>query len=369
MLKAILLTVFALGFMPSVSSADTVLRTGTDITVAQEQSIEGNYYVSTFFTETTMSGVVAGDMLAFGGEVTMNGEVKKDLLIVGGSVQIYGVTGEDVRVLGGDVTIAGKIAGDVLVLGGTLHVLPTAEIGGDIFFFGGTADINGAVAGSVYGKAEQFTVNGPIAKNIDVSASLGLTLGARAVVAGDVRYTSSLQLIRDTNATVSGTVVQNTKSPETTHDKARDIGIPFLVLLFTTLALYLIFKREVETLVVQVTTAFGVSGFVGLGVIVFGPIISVLLMVTMLGFLLGLMSMFVVLALLVAGTAFASLVVGGLLSLLIVKRVEVSLLWAVLGSVFLYASLFIPVLGAVVYLTITIVTIGALTILLYKSIS
>ncbi len=367
--RLLIATMLFFSAFPGTVFADTVLRTGTDISVAQDQVIDGNYYVSVFFGETAMSGAVGGDMLALGGTVTMNGEVKKDLLVTGGSVQVHGPVGEDIRILGGEVTIADKVAGDLFVFGGALRVLPSAEIGGDVFFFGGTAEIEGTVTGSVYGNAEQFNINAPVGKNIDVSSVLGVTLGARALVGGDVRYTSASELVRDTNAMVTGTVVKNTQEEVTAKEKLKSTLIPFLILLFTTLSLYLIFKREVESLVVQVTNSYLVSGFVGLGVIVFGPLISVLLMVTVLGFMVGLLGMFVVLAVIVAGVAFASLVMGGILSLLFVKRVEVSLIWIVLGSAVLYTCLFIPVFGAVLYLSVCVITIGGLVTLLYKSIA
>jgi hypothetical protein len=351
---------------PYSVSAETVLRSGTDISVAPDQVIDGNFYVGAFDDATTMSGIVNKDMVAFGSTMTVNGEVKEDLTFVSGVAQLHGPVGGDVRIVGGEVTIADTVGGDVVVLGGVLHILPTATIAGDVFFFGGSADIAGTVSGSVYGNAEQFTIDATIGKQVDVKAVASLVLGARANIAGNVTYESVAPLTRDPAAIIGGELSDRPLAPA--DNPARTMAIPFLVLLFTTLALYLIFRRETEMVAVTSSGAYLLSAFVGLGVIILGPLISMLLMVTVLGSLLGLIGVFVVVLGLLIGMALAPAVAGYMLMQVVSRTVAIPYLVAlVLSAAVLYLLLLVPVVGVVVYLSFVIVAIGGLSVTLYRA--
>lgn len=371
-MKAYFLCLLAVGalFAPAFVSAETVMRTGTDVSVAPDQTVDGNYYVSALFGKTTMSGVVQRDMLALGSSVTINGEVKEDLHVVGGNVQVHGTVGGDVRILGGDVTIAEKVTGDVVVLGGTLTLLPTAEVNGDVFFFGGTADLGGTIRGSVYGNAEHFSIDAKVEKNVDVKSAEAVDFGERANIAGDVRHTSSFELSRNPSAKIGGEVVHNREAGPDMRAEARTLLVPFLVFLFSTLALYLIFKRELESTVSSTLATYGVSAFVGLGVLVLGPVLSLILIVTVLGSVVGIMSLMVILILILASVAVSPIIAGALIARLLGRGFEVSLPSIVAGASVLYgALLFVPVLGAPLIFALIVLSIGGLTLSIYRSIA
>lgn len=346
--------------------AETVLRTGNDIVVSSDEKIEGNYYASSFFGSTVMSGMVEQDMIAIGASVDVNGDVKEDLHILGANVNVHGAVEGDVRIIGGDVTISESIKGDLVVLGATVKLLPSASVGGDLFFFGGDAQINGVIDGSVFGSAESMTLDATVGKDIDIKINTPLQLGSRASVAGNVSYESQYDLIRNTSTSIGGEVVKNSVRVTDSNEALKDFLIPYLIILFSTLSLYLIFRSEIENLVAHITHSYAVSGFVGLGVIVFGPILSLLLMVTMLGLVVGVISFMLVTILILSGVSFASILAGVWLSKLITKKEQISLIWILLGSAVLYAVLLIPIIGPAIYLAFSTVVIGGLTIALYK---
>ena len=370
-MKGSIVALFMVGVLcaPAFVSADTVMRSGDDISVAPDQTVEGNYYVSVFMGQTTMSGVVERDMVAIGSTVTINGEVKEDLHVAGGNVQVHGTTGGDVRILGGEVTIAENVGGDIVVIGGTLTLLPTAEVTGDVFFFGGSGEIQGTIGGSVYGSAERFSINATVAKDVDVKAAAGTELGERARIGGDVRYTSPLDLARNPSATVTGEVVHNKEAQPDARAQARTLLVPFLILLFTTLALYLIFKRELESMVSTTFTRYGASAFVGMGVFLLGPIFAIILIVTVLGSVVGFMSLMVVATLVLAGLAAAPIFAGALLARMLGRGFEVSLLSIIAGTCVLYGLLFIPALGVLVFVALSILAIGGISLSIYRAIA
>lgn len=353
-----------------MGQAETVLRTGTDISVEEDQVVEGDYYVSTgLFGRTVMSGSVLEDMYALGATVTVNGEVGHDLSILAGASHLHASVTDDVRIVAGEVTIAEDIGGDVFVLGGSLSILSTAHIDGDVFFFGGDLVIDGDVTGSVLGKAQSATVNAHVGKDFDMSAPAGVTLGDSAVIDGSVRYTSFTSLTRGQGTVIGGTVSKTESTAATTRQQARDLLIPIFVLLFATLSLYLLFKRELESIVSSVESSFSKNLLIGSAVVLLGPITSVLLVVTVLGMFVGLMAMSILVLLYIIGLSLVSLVLGAFVMYIVTKKLEVSLATILVGTVATQLLLLIPVIGPLALFVIFALTVGALTQRLYRTVS
>jgi len=356
--------------LPTGTQAETVLRTGSDISVEADQVVDGDYYVSVGpFGKTVMSGSVAGDMYALGALVTVNGEIGNDVSILAGSAQLHASVTDDVRIFAGEVTLADEIGGDVFVIAGSLSILSTAKIAGDVFFFGGNLSIEGDVGGSVLGKAQSTSIDSHIGGNIDVTAQTELLLGDRAVVDGSVQYTSFSQLTRGQGAVVGGEVMKSEYASISTREQTRDVLIPIFITLFATLSLYLLFKKELESLITTTEGGFTRSILIGSSVVLLGPVVAVLLMVTILGILVGLMTLAVVVILYVAGIALSSVVLGAYVSKFFTKKLEVTLITILVGSVSIQLLLFIPVLGLLAVYTIFAITVGGITQQLYKHFS
>lgn len=368
-MKYITLFVSLLFVLPIFSQAETVLRTGTDISVEEQQSVEGDYYVSVGpMGRTVMSGNVSEDMYAVGASVTVNGEVGNDLSILAGDVQVHAPVADDVRVIGGEVTIAEDVGGDVFVIAGTLSVLSTATIAGDVFFFGGDLVIDGDVEGSVLGQAQSVTVNASVGGDFDMKAPAGVTLGDGARIAGSVRYTSYVTLSRSAGAEIVGDVQKSQSEAITTKQKTRDILVPIFITLFATLSLYLLLKKELEFVVRSVENMFIKNLLIGTGLIILGPVTAVVLLVTVLGLFVGLIALSVVSMLYVSGLALSSVVLGAFIMRLMTKKLEVTLTVILVGTVALQLLLLIPVLGFIAGYVLFALTVGALTQQLYKAV-
>ena len=381
---SLILLVISVFFAIPVSTmhAETVLRTGSDISVEADQVVEGDYYVSVGpFGKTVMSGSVAEDMYALGASVTINGEIGHDVSIMAGSAHLHAsVTDDvragsahlhasvtdDVRIFAGEVTLADEIGGDVFVIAGSLSVLSTAKITGDIFFFGGNLSIEGDVEGSVLGKAQSVNIDSHIGGDIDMTAQAGMALGDTAVVDGFVRYTSFSQLTRGQDTVVTGEVTKSEYASITAREQTRDLLIPIFITLFATLSLYLLFKNELESLLITIENGVTKNILIGTGVVLLGPIVAVLLIVTVLGVLVGLMTLSIVTMLYVAGFALSSLVLGAYVSKIFTKKLQVTLVSILVGTVAMQLLLLIPILGILCAYTIFVLTVGGVTSQLYR---
>jgi hypothetical protein len=276
---------------------------------------------------------------------------------------------DDVRIVAGEVTVADHVGGDLVVLGGMLNVLSSATIDGDVVFYGGTATIGGKVKGSVLGAAEKIRVDAEVGKNIDVKTAQALTLGDTAVVGGYVRYVSSQELERGQNATVKGEV-QKTEVPVIaagTKNVSLFSLLPLLISLFSTLVVFLLFRKVLEAVVLMAHKHGLKVSLVGLGALIFGPALSVVIMLTGLGFFIGVMTLSLLMFVFVLGYTLAGVVLGSYLAKWFTNHPRVTLPWVVLGTVLVHAILFIPVVGALVVIALTVITIGSLIFVLGKN--
>lgn len=353
----------AIALTPLAAAAETVLRVGESVAVTSDQTVLDDFYAAGGVV--TVSGEIQGDMYAVGGSVTVNGSVAQDLAALGGSVQVHAPVADDVRVVGGDVTIAERIEGDLFVIAGALHVLSSAEVTGNIFFYGGEAEVNGSVGGSVMGAAERFRIDAPVAGSVEVASSRPLVLGERASISGDVAYTSFGEMVRAQNAVVEGEVLRNEPERE---DRGIGIGgilTAFIVHLFAVLCIFLGFKRHLMAFAAATTRNLGRNGLIGIAAMFLVPLGAALLMVTFLGMLLGLLGLFSFLALMCLAIVLIPVVVGSLIARLATNAPAVSLMWLVAGTLIVHLTLLVPYVGFLLVLMACAVTFGSLIFRLY----
>lgn len=348
----------------AVASANTVVRTGDSVAVANNQNVDGNFYG--IGSTVALSGAIAGDAVVMGGNVTVNGSITDDLFALGGTVSLSASMTEDVRIIAGDVTISEPVGGSLVVLAGRLTVLSTATIGGDVLFYGGDATIDGAVGGKVLGNAERVRVNGAVGKGVDISTP-NLTLGDQANVTGDVRYVSNTELVRATGAVVTGEVSKNdAPQSETSGTDLRALLVTLLMSLFATLSLYLLFRRHVEQIAAAAPTHVGVKSVIGFVTLIAAPITILILLVSVLGIFVGIIGILGFLVLLFLGFSLMNVVAGSFLAMVITKKPQTSVLWIVAGAILIQAVLLVPVVGLVAILFLFIVTLGTIVAGAYR---
>lgn len=357
-----------LALFPVFVNAETVLRTGADVSVESQQVVEGDYYVSVGpLGSTVMSGSIAEDMYAFGASVTVNGEVGADATFIAGSAQVYSPIGDDLRVLGGEVVIADTVAGDVFILAGSVSILSTASISGDVYVFGGSAVVEGDVAGSIYGHVEQLEVNGKVAGDVDVVAVAGVTLGDTAEILGNVLYSSVLDVQRSPNTVVEGQVQKKSQESQTTQDRIRDVMLPLFISLFTSLTVFLLFRTRLQDLLLSLENESGKSLLIGALTAIAGPFVAVVLIATILGMFVGVALLALLVFLYVVSFALTGVVFGFMLLRAFNPKTQLSLTTIIVGTLLLNSLLFIPIAGVFVLIVLECMTLGALSLMLYRA--
>lgn len=356
---AVLVLVVALLLAPLMTRAETVVRTGNSVSIGVSQVVENDFYASA--GSVTHSGEVREDMYVVAGSVTINGPIGADLTALGGTVQVNAPVGDDVRVIGGEVVISGEVKGDVFVIGGLLKVLSSASIDGGIYFYGGEAEIEGVVKGSVMGRAESITISSEVGA-VDVSA-VNVTLSDRANVRGDLSYASVRELERAAGAVVEGDIMQGTVAKEDNRGNASLIFV--LSWIFTTLCIFLVFRTRFAELLSEIKRDTARVGLVGLATFFVAPLLSFILLATVLGAWLGIVTLLSTLLLFLISWIILPILLGGYIMSYVAKGRRIDL-WSVLVGLFaIIFLLYVPVVGGLLIFFSFVLVLGSLLYKLY----
>lgn len=284
-----------------------------------------------------------------GQDVDIRGDVAKDLFAAGENVTVAGHVDGNLIAGGATVKVTGPVKGDLIVTGGTFILGSESHVLGDVFFFGGTAELLGTVDGKVTAYAGDVAVGSKVGGDLTVQADT-LTLGDKASVGGAVKGTLGTALDDAAKAKVAGGV---TATVQTSAFSKTDVAqglraatvlaeiYKLLSLIATGLILLLLFPKRFEAIRAESMARVGASALSGLVALVFLPIVfmvSAVFFITLpLGFLA--LALFAVLAL--VGSVAANLWVGDLLG----KHSWPAFSSLVVGAVVLALLTLVPFIG------------------------
>lgn len=358
--------VLMVGLIPSARAADIVGPTPTDngTVVLNSNESHKNLYVagSTVFVNSETKG----DLFAAGGTVTVDGAVEKDIAVAGGTLTVNGAVGDDARIAGGTVTINSQIVGDLLIAGGEVRVSDKSAVTGDVLVAGGTVIIDAPVTGSIKIAGGSVTINNTVGGDVVIRSSKTVIFGSKAQVTSKVTvYGPQAPQIQD-GAHVT--------TPEFVQRETRDNGKAFagmftlwfvikIVAYFLAgyVLLYLM-PRRVQTILSSIQTKLLSNFGVGIVTAIVVPVLAVVVLVTMVGYYIGLLVFVWYGLVMLLSCIFASLFIGAWVIQKLTKKPDMNLDWQgiVLGSVIYVLVGFIPVLGFLAQAFFALAAFGAL---------
>lgn len=213
---ALLAVVVVFAALPSFASSDDQARKFTTLT--------GNHLKQQFLAgervEVTKANV-ADDIFAAGRDLTFEAVSAKHIIAVGMSLSLKGITANDLILAGGQADISGNVKDDVVAavcpicpFGGRLHMTRSTQIGDDARLVGREITVDGRIGGDLYAAAQYFKLSGEVVGNARVEAErIVLAPGAR--ISGNLLYTGPTKPEVADGAVVSGRIRQV------------DTGLPF----------------------------------------------------------------------------------------------------------------------------------------------
>ena len=363
--KSLLYFASAIALITPVSALAAEFRTGEQPAVLASESVTGDVYI--FGGSATSAGSVSGDVVAGGGNIVISGNVGSDVLTGGGDVTILSTVGDDVRAGGGNVVILGKVGGDVIVGGGQVNI-GGAGVGGDVVAGAGTIRIDAPVAGSLKIGGGNIYINAPITGAVTIMDADKVTLGPSAILYGDLSYKAKKELVKEDGAEVRGEVTYTPRAEGRAVPAAIIAGLisawilgKFLVILTCALIVGLLLRRYSTEVVTRATQRPLLELGRGLLVLIALPIVSIILLVTVLGIPFGILGIIGFAALLLFMCIIAPIIVGSVVWSYF-SNGDMEVTWkTILIGVFVFQILgFVPFVGWLVQAIVALISAGVI---------
>ncbi|MGZ5071511.1 MAG: hypothetical protein ACXWGX_05745 [Usitatibacter sp.] len=316
---------------------------------------------------------VAGDLLAAGCDMDVGAPVNGDAALAGGNVRLDASVGNGVYAVGGKVLVNGTVGRSVRVAGGHVEIGPNAKVSGSVTAAGGDVAIRGAVKGYLQAAGGHVLIDGPVEG--DVFAAAGqVELGPLARIGGKLTYRSD-DFKRDAAAQIAGGV----QSLESHHVVREDtwrwrhrtgggwIWSAGVMLMAAVLAAAM--PTASASLAREMRSHPGLVLLWGLIAFVCIPVAAVLLMITLIGIPIALLTILLYLALLLVACAVSAAVIADLVLRRYKPEVAELAAWragaAILAALAIALLARVPLLGGLVVLAAMLAGIGAITASLF----
>jgi cytoskeletal protein CcmA (bactofilin family) len=312
---------------------------------------------------------IMGDLISGSNRLVQNGIVVGSIIAGAKDIDILGQVNGSVRGFAQNINVNGKVNRNLLGFCAALNIKPDADIGGDVSAFCGELTLDGKVGKGLRGSIGTLIISGTVNGDVSVNAEK-ITLMPTAKILGDFKYKSKKKAKIESGALVTGQTLWTKKEKE--EEKAKGVftakcfitEILFLLaLMITGIVLTLIFKKNAYQAKRAVTASFLKSLGLGFVFMVCIPIAIVILIVTILGIPIAIISLFAYAVLLYIAKIPVATAFGGMIIKAFGKQGEPSLIWSMLlGLIILTFLLNIPYLEWLIYFVVLFTGFGAILI-------
>lgn len=269
----IVLSIAMVGFLSSSAKAFTTIKADENGNV----TVEGN--------ETIDDNVATA-----GNIVIIRGTIDDDLFVAGQDIKIEGDVNGSLFAMGNQIEVSGTIGKDAMIAGNILDLSKSSKITGDLFAAGNMVTVSGPVGRNAYFAVSGLTISSIINGNVlatfsDINLSNGQILGK-------LTYTAE-KAININPALVTGGITFNEIVTKETSKNEQVMS--WLMRLLTAIVMGIIFvlliPKWTKNISEQINKSLFKSMGIGLLILIVAPILSLLLLITMVGAPLGIIAM------------------------------------------------------------------------------
>lgn len=322
--------------------------------VTKDQIIDSSVYAAD--KKVRITGTVNGDLYCAGQDIVVSGTVNGDVLCAGQSVTISGRVTGSIRAAAQDLTITGVVGRSVTLAGQEVTITKSAQVGQDATIAGNILKMQGVVARDAMIASAEADVSGAIARNV-VFRGDTLKLTDKALVSGDIRYTSNRSITIGDNATVSGRVT-HAKEDKRNNSFAGPLLLLLVAGFIFSMVLVLVWPRAIHATSDIAVRQLGRSLVVGLLATFAAPIMAILLFASVIGAPIALFMVIVGIAIILLSGPVTAYYIGSML----LARSKNPIAIMATGSAVLLVLYLIPVVGFFAGLLAYLLGTGALLI-------
>jgi hypothetical protein len=140
--------------------------------------------------EVALRSAVAGDALLAGARVTLDASVAGDVVAAGGELDLAGSVGDHLYAAGGKVRIEAAVSGSARIAGGEVRLLPSAKITEGLSVAGGRVALEGEVGSYAQIAGGSIRIDGRVGGNVEAAGG-ELQVGPNAVIEGSLTFRGS----------------------------------------------------------------------------------------------------------------------------------------------------------------------------------
>lgn len=315
---------------------------------------------------TVVSAEYGGDVYVLGDNVTVTGTIGGDLIVLGGDVFIEGTVIGDVRILGAEVELSGVVVDDVLIAGGRVHTTEAALIEGSLIVFGSDMRLAGYIQGQTYLIGGEALLNGMFEKDVQNRTDFVGVLPNAEILGELSGYADASDISPQATIGMLSLVIHDSGGAEAAVGFVAEASAKFfamVTLYVAALVLWYIGRahwKRLETLSQQSLAAVGK----GLTYLVVGPFVSILLLVSVIGTLLGgiLLAVYVVDLLIAIPLAVAVLSTRFVSQKLTQEWARKPAVQIAIGTFVFGALNLVPVIGGIVSFSLFLFGLGLIVI-------
>ena len=303
------------------------------------------------------------NLFAIGSTLKNKANVGKDVFILGNNYTQSGEVQGNSFLCGNKIWIEKDVFGDVFILSNYVEISPDSTIHGNLFVFSSTLTMNGSVEGVVQFTGDTMRFTG---------LSTGADVNANTIIIEDNAKIHTLR--HNSNASISlsdSAVIENIDSkpmpvkPEETQAPPKK-EFPFqakifslLASLFIAFAVYYVFHKTSKNSVEGLKKNFWTSLGIGILFLVALPVCLLVLLIVGFGWKVAIALLFGSIACWMFAHAIAGIALGYYVFLWTTKKERYDWLSVLTGVVLLYFVRWIPIVGALISILLTIIMLGA----------
>ncbi len=362
--------VLALAVVPGYGMDVRLAQGNTDkmISIPANQTVDDNLFATG--DTVIIDGTINGDLIAFARQVIVHGVVKGNVITGAQSIEISGTVEGSIITGGQTIQINSKVSHNVLAFGQSVTLGKEAAIEGDASVFGNETHLNGSVGHSYYpfGLAD---IAGTVGRDTKFRGAT-ITLLPSARIAGDlVAHVPRAEAVHvSPGASVGGRQTIEIQTPK--PSQYRTFGFYFYELIrmlaaFLVGILLLLLFPGLRRMNFSDALTVLKSGGIGFLIMIAMPIAAVIVMITLIGFPIGLIAVTAWLL----GLYFAKILVanflGRVLLLSDMSRFSSVVLSLLLGLLIVFIAINLPYIGWLIHFLVVIVGFGGLILTLFNS--
>lgn len=358
--------VLSLGFINETKAFS--IETATDVQLTGQQVNENSYIAG---GSVSLNNEYTKDVFVAGGDIEIGGKVAGDLIVVGGESRITGQILGDVRVIGGRATISGEVLGDLFVVAGKVDLINGAKISGESIFVTAEMDQSAALVSPSKILAGAIFLNSQVASSTEITTQK-IVVGGSADISGNLRYfaPNKAEIISGSKVTgdVSFNAIKTIRERGVVKSAVLNLlsfwiifkFLTTLILAFIATYVFRVFTQNVTNLAIGSMIR---SFFSGVGALILIPIVSLILIVSLIALPIGFLFMLAYIFALIISPSISGVIIGTLLFGIFEEgeKHRITFGKSAVGIVLLTALQFVPVIGELTKFLFTVVAIGAIT--------